>query len=170
MRRMVDKRGLTIRVLLFVGLFAVCAGGIAWLSVDAGVMETFQRWIARITSAIVNAFGGRTIVSGNVIQASGFALSVVNSCTGIFTTGVFLVGVLAYPASLRAKLIGVGMGMFGVFIVNIVRLVSLFYIGVHFPRLFDKAHLLVWQSLIIVFALFLWLIWAGKVAHAEHRN
>ncbi len=170
MRKMTDKRRAVIHILLFVGLFTVCTGGIAWLSADAGIMDVFQRWVARVTSMVVSAFGGQALASGNVIQGSGFSLSVVNSCTGIFTTGVFLAGVLAYPASLWAKLIGVGMGMFGVFIVNIVRLVSLFYIGVHFPRFFNKAHLLVWQSLIIVFALFLWLIWAGRVAHAAHRD
>ena len=155
------------RIGLFVGGLAVVAAGLAFLTAHDGAMGSFQMGLARITGGIINLFGAHVTVSGNTIQAAtGFSLAVVTACTGVFTTGVFLVGVIAYPARWKAKLIGIGLGICGIFLVNLVRLTSLFYIGVHFPRFFNQAHLLVWQSLIIVFALFLWLAWAGRVAHA----
>jgi hypothetical protein len=52
--------------------------------------------------------------------------------------------------------------MIGIFIINEVRLISLFYIGIYAPAIFDTTHLLVWQSLMILFALGLWLLWAYK--------
>ena len=158
-----------LRIVMFILLLGAVAAGIAFLTNHDGAMTSFQGGIATITSHVINAFGGRTSVTGNVIHSSGnFALSVVTACTGLFTTGVFVVAVLAYPAGLLAKLIGLGFGVVGIFLINLVRLGSLFYVGVHFPNLFDRMHLLVWQSLVIVFALFLWLFWAKVVAHA-HR-
>jgi len=158
------------RIVVFAILLAAVAAGIAFLTNHDSAMASFQGGIARITSGIVNLFGGRTSVTGNVIHSSGsFALSVVTACTGLFTTGVFIVAVLAFPATSLAKLTGVILGATGIFLINLMRLGSLFYVGVHFPNLFDRMHLLVWQSLVIVLALFLWLFWARVVAHA-HRS
>jgi len=167
-KRIVNSSDLS-RILVFAILLAAVAAGIAFLTNHAGAMASFQSGIALITSHIINLFGGRTSVTGNVIHSSGsFALSVVTACTGLFTTGVFIVAVLAFPASFLAKLLGVLLGATGIFLINLLRLGSLFYVGVHLPNLFDRMHLLVWQSLVIVLALFLWLLWARVVAHAHH--
>ena len=154
---------------MFAILLGAVAAGIAFLTNHDSAMACFQGGIASITSHVINLFGGQTSVTANVIHSSGnFALSVVTACTGLFTTGVFIVAVLAFPAGFLAKLIGVTLGAAGIFLINLLRLGSLFYVGVHFPDLFDKMHLLVWQSLVIVLALFLWLLWAKVVAHAHH--
>jgi archaeosortase B (VPXXXP-CTERM-specific) len=158
-----------LRILLFILLLGAVAAGITFLTNHDSAMASFQGGIATITSHTINLFGGRTSVSGNIIHSEGsFALSVVTACTGLFTTGVFIVAVIAFPAGFLAKLIGVLLGTTGVFLINLLRLGSLFYVGVHFPNLFDRMHLLVWQSLVIVLALFLWLLWAKVVAHAYH--
>ena len=167
-KRIVNSSDLS-RIVVFAVLLTAVAAGIAFLTNHAGVMASFQSGIALITSHIINLFGGRTSVTGSVIHSSGsFALSVVTACTGLFTTGVFIVAVLAFPASFLAKLLGVLMGAAGIFLINLLRLGSLFYVGVHLPNLFDRMHLLVWQSLVIVLALFLWLLWAKVVAHVHH--
>jgi len=51
--------------------------------------------------------------------------------------------------------------------VNVVRLASLFYVGIHWPGILDVVHQLVWQSLVIVIAVSLWLLWAGRSASAK---
>jgi len=168
-KRPLVKRSDLLRIFTFVLLLGAVAAGITFLTNHDGAMASFQGGIATITSHVINVFGGRTSVSGNVIQSSGsFALSVVTACTGLFTTGVFIVAVLAFPASFLAKLIGVTLGAAGIFLINLLRLGSLFYVGVHFPDLFDRMHLLVWQSLVIVLSLFLWLLWVKVVSNA-HR-
>ena len=42
---------------------------------------------------------------------------------------------------------------------NIVRVISLFYIGQWSPGAFEWAHLYLWQVLIMLDALIVWLIW-----------
>lgn len=154
-----------LRIGAFVLLLAGAALGISLLVGQETAMRGLQDGLARVASSILNLFGGHTLVDGNTIHSERFSLSVVTACTGLFTTGVFVVAVLAFPARWRAKAIGVALGIASISVLNVVRLVSLFLIGVHAPAVFDRAHLLVWQSLLILLALLLWLAWARKVTH-----
>ena len=148
-------------------------GMLAGLIIVAGnevIMNGIQRALALISSGILNLFGQNTAVSGTTVQSSVFGISVVAACTGIFITGLFLIAVVALPARWMAKLIGSGIGIGGIFFVNIVRLVSLYFIGVHWPGFIDQAHQLIWQSLLIVIAVALWLLWAGRWAYVPHTS
>ena len=39
---------------------------------------------------------------------------------------------------------------------------SLFYIGVFLPRFFSESHVFIWQSIVIVFGVTLWVLWAHR--------
>ena len=148
-------------------------GILAVLIILAGnetIMGGIQRFLALTSSGILNLFGQNTIVVGTTVQSSLFGISVVTACTGIFITGLFLIAVVAFPTRWRSKLIGAGIGIGGIFIVNIIRLVSLYFIGVHWPGFLDQAHQLIWQSLLIAIAVVLWLLWAGRWAYAPRTR
>ena len=44
---------------------------------------------------------------------------------------------------------------------------SLFWVGASYPEYLDVAHLLVWQSAIILLAIVMWLIWAERAVGAR---
>jgi len=140
-----------------------------WMGASEPVMSGVQRGLARVTSGLLNLFGHRTAVAGSTVSSERFGISVVTACTGLFSTGLFLIAVIAFPTGWRSKLIGAGIGIAGIFLLNVARLVSLYYIGVHLPEFLDLAHQLVWQSVLIVFTVALWLLWAGRWAHAPKR-
>jgi exosortase H (IPTLxxWG-CTERM-specific) len=155
--------------LLFPVFLSGLAALIVWLMGSESAMVSLQNGIAHVTNFVLNLLGNRTRVIGHTITSSHFSITVVTACTGLFMTAVFLAAVIAYPSRFLAKLIGLALGIAGIFTVNIVRLVSLFYIGIYWPSFLNQAHLLVWPSLLIVFSLFLWLFWAGKVTHAPQK-
>jgi exosortase/archaeosortase family protein len=144
--------------------------GLILLAGNELAMNGIQRSLALISSGILNLFGQNTIVIGTTVQSSLFGISVVTACTGIFITGLFLIAVVALPTRWMAKLIGAGIGIGGIFLVNIARLVSLYFIGVYWPGFLDQAHQLIWQSLLIVIAVALWLLWAGRWAYVPRTN
>ena len=152
-------------------LGAACmAALLIWIAGSQPVMGGVQRGLAEVTSGVLNMLGHRTVVAGSTVSSGLFGITVVTACTGLFTTGLFLIAVIAYPTGWRSKLVGAGLGVAGIFLLNVVRLVSLYYIGVHLPGLLDPAHQLIWQSVLIVFAVALWLLWAGRWAHAPRRT
>ncbi len=129
------------------------------------IMGSAQRVLATTSCGILNLFGQDTVVVDTTVQSTTFGITVVTACTGAFLTGLFLIAVVAFPTRWVSKLIGVGIGIGGIFLVNIVRLVSLYFIGVHWPGFLPEAHQLIWQSLMIVIAVALWLVWAGRWAY-----
>ena len=50
--------------------------------------------------------------------------------------------------------------MMSLMLLNLARIVSLFYIQIHFPRAFEVMHIEVWQALFIFLAIALWAWWA----------
>jgi exosortase H (IPTLxxWG-CTERM-specific) len=114
--------------------------------------------------------GGQTV--GTIVTSKVFSAEIITECTAIFPIMIFLAAVIAYPSRWKQKLWGIVLGVPAIVFVNLIRLVSLFYIGYWFPSVFETAHLLVWQSLIIFFAVLFWLVWVelfvhrGQVQHA----
>ena len=164
-------RRLPYRRIWLPALAAACTAVLLiWIAGSETAMGGVQRGLARVTSGVLNLLGHRTVVTGTTVCSEAFGITVVTACTGLFTTGLFLIAVAAYPTGWRSKLIGAGLGVTSIFLLNVVRLVSLYYIGVHLPGFLDPAHQLIWQSVLIVFAVAVWLLWAGRWAHAPRRT
>jgi len=160
------RSGLALRLVLC----ACVLGLLLWVANDGPISSAIQGAFARIVGGILNVFGEGALVTGNTVQTQLFGISVVTACTGLFLTGLFAAAVILFPARWRAKWIGLGLGIGGIFLLNVVRLVTLYYIGVHWPAVLDTVHRLVWQSLLIAFAVVLWLIWAGVWGRAPRRE
>jgi len=166
--RLGKRARLVQRAILFAGLVAVLSGAVAWMTHSDVSVGWLQTAVAHSTSAALNVLGQATqVLDGYTVSSSRFSVAVVTACTGLFLTALFVSAVLAYPARWWAKLAGIGIGLGGLFVLNVLRLVCLFLVGVLLPAHVEVAHLLVLQSLLIVAALFLWLVWVEKVAHGS---
>jgi exosortase H (IPTLxxWG-CTERM-specific) len=75
---------------------------------------------------------------------------------------------LTFPASWRQKLIGITVGLLTVQVLNLARIISLFYIGQWNATVFDWAHLYIWQALIMLDVLLVFLFWLRWVAAKQH--
>jgi len=138
------------------------AGLLIVLAMSDRAMEGLQLAYATAANSVLHLLGHPTQIAGNVVGTGDFGITVVTACTGLFTTALYLVAVALFPTTWMRKLAGVGIGICGIAILNIIRLVSLYHVGVHWPAALDVVHQLVWQSLFIAFAIALWLLWAGR--------
>ena len=122
---------------------------------------------ARLTSVILRLCGTDAHVSGTTIMSPSFSVNVIAACSGIFAYVIFVAAVLAYPCKLKEKITGIGLGIPAIFAVNLIRMVSLFYIGTYLPQFFEVLHLLFWQALMIAVVVLFWLFWAQKLVHVR---
>ena len=60
---------------------------------------------------------------------------------------------------LKEKLYGMFVGFIALSVINFVRTVSLYFVAAHQPQWFDNAHLILWQSLMVVLTIGLWFLW-----------
>jgi exosortase H (IPTLxxWG-CTERM-specific) len=86
-------------------------------------------------------------------------ITVVRGCNGMEAVIILFASVFAFPATLRQKCVGFIAGFFAIHALNIVRIVSLYYLARYSMTWFEWFHLYVWQMLIILDALVVWLLW-----------
>ena len=115
--------------------------------------------IARLSGAILSPFGTAT-VQGNRLAFDGFWVIVVEACNGVLPTTIYLAAVLAFPTTWVARLWGVAIGVPTIFLLNLVRVVSLLILGAYWPAAFEQVHIYVWQTLIIALSMGVWIFWA----------
>jgi exosortase/archaeosortase family protein len=73
---------------------------------------------------------------------------------------ILVIAVLAFPSSGGRKLLGVAGGVALLYVLNVVRVASLFWTGVHAPGWFETLHSDVWPATIVATAVLLWVAWA----------
>lgn len=152
----------------FLVLFVVLLGaGFTLISVhwvNDHVIEPFTGGIARASGATLNLLGQHVTMDGTVIRSSRFAVNIRNGCNGVEAMLIFLAAVLAFPASWKSRLTGLGLGILAIQVVNLVRVVALFLTGIYFPKIFDTSHTVIWQTIVILFGVVLWIFWANRFA------
>ncbi len=156
------------RELQFLILFVVLLGaGFTLISlnwVNDHAIEPFTAGIASASRVALDGLGQHVTQNGTILRNARFAVNIRNGCNGVEAMLIFLAAVLAFPASWKSRLAGLGLGILAIQLVNLIRVVALFLTGVYFPRIFDTSHTVIWQTIVILFGVLLWIFWANRFA------
>ena len=155
----------------FLLLFCGVLGGLFAIEmlnpVQEVVTQPFTESLATISTALILPFDDTVIAQGRILRdaTTGFAVSIEAGCNGVEAAIVLIAGIVAFPATIQNKLIAIVAGFFFVQALNIVRIISLFYLGQWSYTVFEWFHLYLWPVLImldvlVVFAIYLQ--WLGK--------
>lgn len=142
-----------------VRIVAGCNGIEAWLVLVAAIMafppysQLKNRWILLgiIGFLIIPPYQGFWLYK--LLAALGF----------LFITQLF-------SRLGKAKLMGVIIGFFAIQALNVIRVISLFYLGQWDKEIFDFAHLYLWQALIILDAFIVFLIWLSRLPLSDNKT
>jgi exosortase H (IPTLxxWG-CTERM-specific) len=134
--------------------------------VQAHVVMPFTGLLADVSAALIKVFDAQVAAYDNVIQSTrnGFGVAIMPGCNGVEACIILLAAMFAFPAPWRAKFIGLGIGIVAVQAVNLLRIISLFYLGQWNMQAFEFAHLYLWQALIMLDVLVVWLLWVRYLA------
>jgi len=106
--------------------------------------------------------------ASNIRQGPGGpGIEIVAGCNGVEAVLILISAVLAFPSPWRYKLLGVGVGFVAIQALNLVRIISLYYLLLWNRVWFDWFHLYLWQALIILDALVFWLVWLRWLPREE---
>jgi exosortase H (IPTLxxWG-CTERM-specific) len=121
-------------------------------------------WIANF---ILNGLGQHSHVTEVTISSPQFNMAIRRGCDAVEPTWLFCAAVVSFPATLRHKLLGVLAGIVVLQVLNLARIVTLYWIGIHLPGLFNSAHLEIWPTLFILTAILLFIAWRGWSSDQE---
>ena len=129
--------------------------------VQHAVILPWTDFLAQISGKIMSIFDSNVEIYGKVIRSSinHFAVSIEPGCNGVEAMIVLLAAIIAFPAPIAHKLKGLIIGFIAIQGMNLIRVISLFYLGQWSQAAFDWAHLYIWQALIMLDALIVFLIW-----------
>lgn len=153
-------------LLLICGLYVL----IALKPVDEAVVTPFSRLVTAMSATALNAAGQDVIREGTVIRGSRFAVDVKNGCNGIEAVLLVVSAIVAFPARWRDRLLGIAIVVTLVQAFNVLRVASLYVIGRDHPRLFDAAHVTIWQSVMFLVSIGLFMAWSARVSKRRPVN
>lgn len=121
---------------------------------------------AWMSNLILNGLGQGTQVSEVTIQSATFTVAIRRGCDAVEPTWLVCAAILAFPGKFAMKLAGMLAGLVLLQLLNLVRIVTLYLIGTHYPALFPSAHLEIWPTVFILAAILIFVGWKGW-AHAR---
>lgn len=150
------------RFLLFFVLLQVVLFGIELTQpVQQHLVLPWTALLARACAGLVTLFDANAASAGKVLwnPATGFGVSIEPGCNGVEACLILLAAMVAFPAPWRHRLLGLAAGFAAVQVLNVVRVVSLFYLGQWHAGAFRFAHEYLWQGLIMLDVVVVWLLW-----------
>ena len=150
-------------LLLFVAS-ALCMFALLLAPPVRPLVDGFSGRLAFAAGWVIRASGGACLQHAAFLSnpARGFTMEVRDGCNGANVVILLWAAILSYPAGRRWKLIGLGAGLAAIMPLNLLRLITLFYLGQYHPAIFDFAHLYLWEMLIIIDAMAVFALWVRR--------
>lgn len=101
--------------------------------------------------------------STSLYHHSNKVIGIANSCNGLILFIVFCGFIVCVPGYIKPKLWFIPIGIVLIFFVNVIRIVSLTYIQIHYPAWLNFNHHYVFTLLVYGFIFGLWMYYIKKV-------
>ena len=122
-------------------------------------VPSYHHFIAEVSGYLLTILGQDITVMDASISSPRFSVNIIRGCDAVEPIALYVCAVLAFPLSFMKKLPGMIAGTLVLSLLNFIRIVSLFLIGVYSPKIFNLTHIDLWQALFIFFAVLLWILW-----------
>jgi exosortase family protein XrtM len=125
-----------------------------------------QNWIISVLTvkpgvALINLLSPqeRAFANGTYLISKSVSLAILPGCDG--SEGIFILisAILAYSTSIINKLKGLICGILYIYILNIIRIASLYYTAKHYDQYFNIVHGYIGQTFIIVMGCLFFIVW-----------
>ncbi|MCX7562890.1 exosortase H [Xanthomonadaceae bacterium XH05] len=125
------------------------------------VTEPFTAILAQASGFIIKLWDRDVYTTGVEIWTAdrSFGVGIAPGCDGIEAVIILISAIVAFPSPWKHKVVGIALGFIAIQSLNLVRIISLFYMGQWSQTMFDWFHLYLWQALIVLDALAVWLVW-----------
>ncbi len=157
----------------FIGVFLLLLITLFTLEMLVPVQEhlilPFTEALAHVSAYIILPFDDAVRAHGKILRFAdtGFAVSIEAGCNGIEATIVLIAAVMAFPAPWKARLVAIAAGFIAIQSMNIVRIISLFYLGNWNLEVFSWIHLYLWPTLIMLDVLIVFVIYLRYLSRAQ---
>lgn len=137
------------------------------------IEQLFIRLILNCCRGILDLFGFQTFASKEVNDFQVFGIDgstgvwIGGPCNGVTLMFLFAIFIVAYPGNKKAKLWYLPAGILAVYLINIIRIVSLALIAYYSPQYLDFNHTYTFTFIAYSAVFGLWMLWVKRFANNE---
>ncbi len=119
---------------------------------------------ARLFALSLRLLGFDAVAVGHAViwEAGARSFVIIDECTGIFGLLLFTAIVLATPAANGRRLLGIGIGILAIAVINLIRLIILAFVYTFAPTAFPFVHEVIIQVFFIAAVVALFLAWLPR--------
>jgi exosortase H (IPTLxxWG-CTERM-specific) len=153
-------------VFIFVGVLVVLFLGELTSPIQQWIVLPWTSLLASVSALLLQVFDANVVSHGKILQnaSTGVGVAIEAGCNGIEACIILVAALAAYPARWQTKAMGMVAGFVAIQALNLLRIISLFYLAGWNAQVFEFAHLYLWQALIMLDVLVVWLLWIRWVA------
>jgi len=123
------------------------------------VIEPYQTFLARSAGKVFGLFGQTVAVEGRTVRSSSLSVEVTGGCDALELTVLWWGALVSYPSRWSYRFLGLLAGTVTIAGLNFSRIVSLWFIGIHGPKMFEVTHFIVWPFLLTIALLLIFVVW-----------
>jgi len=133
-----------------------------WLLPDGRLDAWVSQTVVHAGRMVLSGIGIEAVANGRSIElARASGIRIVDGCNGLATIGLFAGFVLAFPGSIRRRLLFLPFGVGVIYGANIARVSLLAGLQVHWPPAFEFVHNLGAPAFFHLIVFGLWVLWAN---------
>ncbi len=125
---------------------------------------------ARLASYLLNLLGEQSQIIENTISSGQFAITVLKACSCVEFVWFYCSALIVFPSPWPRKIPGILIGVSILLVLNLIRVMSLYLVGVHFPNAFDTVHEDIWSVILIIASLGLTVAWIGWARRDDEQK
>ena len=137
--------------LIAAALFAIYAFPFELFGARHDWLAGYLAAYARLAGGVLQIFESGIVVAGTQIHGR-FPMEIVRNCDAIEINILFLSAVLAFPAPWRRRALAASLGLLALVALNVARICSLYFVGVHAPQHFAVVHEQIFPLLLVLCA------------------
>lgn len=136
--------------------------------IDAHIVTPFSVGVSAVSAALLRLIGEGVTTAGTIISGACLAIDIHNGCNGVEVMLFVVAAMVAFPATWKQRGLAVLLSCVLLQLANLIRVVTLYWIGCHHRAVFDMFHAAVWQTLMFALAVGIFMLWTRRVkpAHA----
>lgn len=168
-RGLVGAKRLVFRFVacLTVGMIGFNVVLVVWFS-GTDAFQSLLGLNAQISAAVLRALGEDAVSSGASVLSTRYSLNIARGCDASQVAAFLALAIVVWPLPIpwKRRIMGLAVGVPILLVLNIVRVVSLYFVGADWPKAFDSMHNDIWQPAFVVAALLLWVGWVSWCSRA----
>lgn len=133
-----------------------------WLLPDGRLDEWLSLNIIGVSAGIIKSLGFDVYTINRIVGiGENSGVEVVDGCNGISAIGLFLGFIIAFPGPWKSRLSFSILGIGVIYIVNVIRIVTLTITKVKWPAFFNFTHDYSTTGIFYIVIFVLWMVWVN---------